>query len=86
MFADASPLGFVYGLVLLAFWVLILLVPALSVGMFAAGALVFGPVAVIRQRSTNRWPARAPRILAYSIVGAVIAAPSLWLLVHVATQ
>jgi len=86
MFADAAPLGFVYGLVLLAFWVVLLLVPALSVGRFAAGAFVFGPVAIIKRRATNRWPAWAPRVLAYSIAGAVIAAPSLWLLIHLATQ
>ena len=86
MFADAAPLGFAYGLMVLAVWLLLLLVPALSVGMFAAGAFVFGPVAVLKRRTTHRWPAWSPRILAYSTVGAGIAAPGLWLLVPVAAQ
>ena len=41
MFADASLSPFVFGLayvlIVWTFWLLILLVPALSIGMFAAG-------------------------------------------------
>ena len=86
MIADASPIGFLYGLAVLLLWMLILVVPAVSIGAAFVGTFVFGPLALIERRANHQWPSWGSRLLSYSVAGAVIAVPSLWLLIRVATE
>jgi hypothetical protein len=86
MIADASPIGFLYGLAVILLWMLILVVPAVSIGAASAGAFVFGPLALVERRANHRWPSWASRVLGFSVAGAVIAVPSLWLLIRVASE
>jgi hypothetical protein len=84
--APVTPAGAVEIAVVWAFWLLVLLIPAVSVGMSVVGLGVFGPIAIVYRVRSRQWPPWGLRVFACSTVAAAVAVPSVLLLVRTATQ
>ena len=67
-------------------WLLLLLVPAVSISMSLAGFAILGPVAAVSRIRSHHWPAWCFRVFAYSLVATAVAVPSLFLAVRLLRQ